>query len=244
MPRRSRARRNPLGLSKKQSRYALYGVGGAALVGAIGYLAYRRRSASAATGPSAGSCWQPLSSPYTLVPGHYRFETMFAPSQGADMQSQWTQMVAGLAQLQQVLPSIVVEGIWYGSFAYPKGAALPSDWPTAPDPTKIRVQLSNAYSAVGTPYAGKALPASVGAWSCSTGPVPAAQALPANIATLLAQLASMASGGGSGGAGAVLKGGSGGGYVPKVYSSGGYTPKGGLTTGGSYVPGNVVNMGL
>lgn len=176
------ARRNPLGLSRKQ--LAVAGVGGAALVGTLGYLFYRSRKAAAATG-----CWQPVTGAFTLTPGHYRMEGPAPAGKLAQMQQQFAQLPALLQQLHAALPGMKVGGVWLGDLAYPAGTPLPTDWPSGPNPAVLRVDVLNAYSTAGTPAAGKPLPAGARMWKCSTGPTPAQEALPADLATVLAQLA-------------------------------------------------------
>lgn len=190
MSRRRRARRNPLGLSNTE--LALAGVGAAGVVGTIAYLALRKGSSS---------CWQLVTGAFTLTPGHYRIEMMLSPSQLAQAQTQFSQlatMQAALDELHTALPGLKIGGMWLGRQAFPQGTPLPSDWPRpgGPEPTLLRVDILNAYSTAGTPYAGKPVPAGMVVWSCSTGPIPAQEALPANLVAVLGQLAAAAQGGG------------------------------------------------
>ena len=179
---RGRRRRNPLGLSKKQ--LVGVGVGGAALVGTLGYLFYRSKKAAAATG-----CWQPVTGPFTLTPGHYRMELPIPADQQAQVPAQFAQLPALMQQLHTALPGMKVGGVWFGSLAWPTGTPLPTDWPNGPNPGVLRVDILNAYSTAGTSNAGKTPPAGTRLWKCSTGPTPALQALPSDLATILAQLA-------------------------------------------------------
>jgi hypothetical protein len=183
MSRRSRSRRNPLGLSNKQ--LAVAGVATAGVVGGLAYI-LKRKSAAAAV----SSCWKPAPTPFTLVPGHYRVEIPIPADQQASVSSQVAQLIAQLPALQQQLPGLTIEGLWAGGQSYPAGTPLPSDWPSAAAPAGVaRIQLLNAYNGAG---ASSGLSPSTSIWVCSTGPVPAAQALPSNIASILASLASAA----------------------------------------------------
>jgi len=178
--RRSRARRNPLGLSNVQLAGA--GVAAAAAIGGIAYLAMRKSGSS--------SCWSPVPQPFTMVPGRYRLEIAIPPGSQASAPAQFQKIVADLPAAHQQLPGLTILSMWLGSSSYPAGQPLPTDWPTTTDPpTVLRVQLSCAYSMAGSPMAGKALPEGMRLWSCSTGPIPAQQPLPADLASVLAQLA-------------------------------------------------------
>jgi hypothetical protein len=143
-------------------------------------------------GPGGASCWQPVPIAFTMVPGHYRIEYPIPATQLGSMQSQWSQLASQIATLQQQLKGFTIQGAWAGGLAYPSGTPFPTDWPDIPPSTSLCVDFLCAYNMTGTQFAATTLPNGMQVWSCSTGPVPAQMVVPANIASLLTQLATIA----------------------------------------------------
>ena len=190
---RGRSRRI-LGLSKGQ--LAVAGVGGVALVGTLGYLLFGK-SASAAT-----SCWQVVTGPFTMTPGHYRLAMAVQQADQADIMSGWSQLPSVLSQVTSQLPGLTINGIWYGGLQYPAGTPVPSDWPGGAQSATLMADIVTAYSTAGSAQAAQALPAGMMVWKCSTGPTPAQQTLPANLSSILSGILASAQAAGAPAAGA------------------------------------------
>ena len=123
MPRsRRRSRRNPVKLSTTEKVVA--GVASVAALGALTYVLVGKSAAAAGPGAPGSSCWQPVASPFTLVPGTYRLAVAIPAAQQASLQTQWTQLGSQLAALQTALPSLRVTGVW--AEGWPTRPALPS----------------------------------------------------------------------------------------------------------------------
>ena len=125
MPRsRRRSRRNPVKLSTTEKVVA--GVASVAALGALTYVLVGKSAAAAGPGAPGSSCWQPVASPFTLVPGTYRLAMAIPAAQQASLQTQWTQLGSQLAALQTALPSLRVTGVWAEGLAYPSGTPFPA----------------------------------------------------------------------------------------------------------------------
>jgi len=199
------------------------GVASVAALGALTYVLVGKSAAAAGPGAPGSSCWQPMASPFTLVPGTYRLAVAIPAAQQASLQTQWTQLGSQLAALQTALPSLRVTGVWAEGLAYPSGTPFPSDWPGgSPGPNTLCIQLSTGYTTAGTPYASQTLPAGLSIWTCTTGPVPAAAALPPNLMALLTQLGTLLGGSSGGTTGGTQQTPSG--YTPATNVPAGFNP--------------------
>jgi hypothetical protein len=103
----------------------------------VGYVARGSTSASTtASGAAAAGAWQALRAPFTLAPG--------ASVVMVEMPSTTAGYPPGVTPLSTYLNSLNLGGTIVGYQAFPPGATLPVDWPSADTygPTALRYEFT------------------------------------------------------------------------------------------------------